>query len=480
MVRLSSCVRRALVLALLTVLVACADAADSRSSWVHGVLLDADRDLIERDPARVAEKYDKMSDSLYLFFRGTAAVWWADVTGVGAWALPTSSASVGTTRVPIVGDPHVENIGTFRTGDGEIIVSYNDFDAGTFGPAHIDVRRLALSFRVVAHDAAPDDRGAALGEQLAEAIGEAYVDEIRRLARGGAPLEVTGEAGFGTIIDDVAERAQEDWDIREELEEYTVLEGGQREMFFGDIEPPEEGYPSDSTVRLTRAERDLVSHLVDAYVLTVANPDAFSEGFFDVLGVSRRLGAGVGSYPVERYYVLVAGETESPDDDRLLEFKEIRDPPRIDGLAPLLGRRWEDNAQRTVWFQRRFSARSDADVLLGWASVGPVGFKIRERTKAQKSLGADRIAARVRSGRWSAAEVVEVAETAARLLANGHALAPAADGAPALDALANALGDAAAFGEETARFVRLYWPVFLADYQAFVEALEDDPRVGIR
>ena len=64
----------------------------------------------------------------------------------------TAFGDPASSRVLLVGDPHPENIGTFRAADGTILVEWNDFDAAGYGPYEADVRRLATAMVVAAGD----------------------------------------------------------------------------------------------------------------------------------------------------------------------------------------------------------------------------------------------------------------------------------------------------------------------------------------
>ena len=107
------------------------------------------------------------------FFRGTAGQYWRDVTEAGPLASTTAVGDGGSAWLWIVGDPHLENLGTFRSPDGVVAVDWNDFDAATVGPWWLDLRRLAVSLAVATDEL---DRERGTDRVLIEAAVQAYAD----------------------------------------------------------------------------------------------------------------------------------------------------------------------------------------------------------------------------------------------------------------------------------------------------------------
>ena len=88
------------------------------------------RAYADRDRELVELKLVKMQRSAYDWMRGTSAVYWRDVNdGVIATAFPAPA-------VLLVGDPHPENVGTFRAADGTLLADWNDLDAVARVSAH--------------------------------------------------------------------------------------------------------------------------------------------------------------------------------------------------------------------------------------------------------------------------------------------------------------------------------------------------------
>ncbi len=470
----------ALALLLAVMSLACADGAGGRETVILDTLLDDNRDLLERDAALVAEKLAKMSTSAYAFFRGSGRLFGADLAQPGAW--PTRFGGFEAAQILIAGDPHIENFGTFRAADGTAAFDMNDFDAARYGPYWWDVRRLALSIFV-----AWDAIGLGLDDAEAAASGlvAAYVEEIEAIAAGAEGVRVRPAAGFGAVVDDLFRRALRDGDAGEALTEYTRLaetpEGAVRSMFFGTIEASADArFAEDEVVAVSEEEERRVRRLVAGYARSADASAVYEPDAFEVLGVSRRLGAGVSSYPLLRYYALLAGPSASPDDDWLVELKETRDPLVIEGFASAAPRAFADNAARVVAAQRLLQERADLDALLGAAHDGGTAFRIRERTKYQRGTEVARLADDLAEGDIDTDDLAQLAEVLGRVLARAHGRAETATGRRGADVISAAIAGAGdPFVAETVAFAAEYSGVVASDWLAFRGLLErEGPTLG--
>ncbi|TVR03632.1 MAG: DUF2252 domain-containing protein [Deltaproteobacteria bacterium] len=476
----------------LLALFACAGAGDeaSRACVLHHNLIEDNHILLEREPALVAGKLRKMVSSPFLFLRGTARLFVEDALDpAGPVFLPTAYGSFAGSRVLTTGDAHPENFGTYLSGDGTLLVDFNDFDTAAFGPWWLEVRRLAVGWSVAGR-MLEERAGAqeATRIRLARSAVRGYLHEIRALERGEEPVAVEEGGEVGVVFADLIRRSRRDGDILEELDDFTRLDPdtGARRIFIGDIRPPGEDGVYDSTLApVSEAERRMVERMIARYRHTLHDAHAFPAEMFRVKGVARRLGAGVGSYPILRYYVLLEGPTDSPDDDWVIDMKEAVPATRYPGHSLYPRRSFENAAQRVVWMTRAFHVHPDNDPLLGWAHEGNLGFHMQSRTKYQKNLDVERMIDRLRrtgGGRWTTGDILEAAFLTGRILARGHALAPTLDGPPGLGAIVAALGDDdEGFERETLRFAVRYAPFVFDDTEHLRVLLEEHgPLLGFR
>ena len=429
---------------------------DDRAAWLQNTLIEDNRPLLVREPELTAGKLRKMALNPYFYFRGTSAQYWRDARGPGEWATPTRYGTALSADMLLVGDPHPENVGSYLPADGTATVDFNDFDGARRGPFHFDVRRLATGFWIAA---ATIDLDEDVRREIAEASVLGYVDQIGR----DEPFRVGPSQGYGPVIDDLVRRAVRDGDIQEELLEYTELQDNVRTMFYGQVAAPAaEGLIGDEVTEVTDEDRRFVERIVERYWDTVLDaPIAASRR---VLGVSRRLGAGVSSYPLLRWYVLVDGETTDPADDVLLEVKEIVDPPTLD-VARRPQVQHNASAERVVALQRAMQVTDRNDPYLGWAADGRHAFRIRHRTKYQKNVDVARLGEKLGDD-WNVDDLVLHAEVSGRLLAAAHRRGEGHGAA----VVAGLVDDG--FVGETAAFAVNYGRQVLDDYATFVELLD--------
>src|SRR5689334_25010447 len=80
-------------------------------------------------------KFKLMSDSPFVFFRGSVEIMAADL----------GAARHTKIEVQMCGDAHVKNFGFFATPGSEIVLDINDFDETQRGPWEWDVKQIATS-----------------------------------------------------------------------------------------------------------------------------------------------------------------------------------------------------------------------------------------------------------------------------------------------------------------------------------------------
>lgn len=452
-------------------------ANDDRANWLRDRNIEDNRDLLERYRALTEGKFRKMAATPYNYFRGTANIYFRDMTLPGFHNYPTQFGSPQASHILLVGDPHPENIGSHLDAKDRMTIDFNDFDGSTYGPYHLDVRRLALGFYILGELNA-DAMTPAQRQAMVRGVVQGYVDEIERQNEDKGTRFVykrgKGEREAGAILGDLIRRAERDGDIREELEEYAPIDkdGKSRAMFYGIFEESDiEGVVRDQLFQPTDEERQRVERWMQNYPESLVDRDMFARGAFRIKGISRRVGAGVSSYPVQRYYVLTEGETEALDDDLLIELKEILDPPALGGLPSFGIREFSSNGERVVRAQRALQHNERVDPLLGWSTFGdaaPTSVRVRHRTKYQKGVDVARITEELANEEITPDDVITFATRAGTLLAASHARATTLQGKPSLEVITAALGKkTAGFVDETVAFVEAYGPETLEDYDRF-------------
>ncbi|MDO7867968.1 DUF2252 family protein [Nocardioides jiangxiensis] len=122
----------------------------------------------------VATKHEQLAADPLRFLRGTYYLWLVRLAERVPWVLAT-------VQVPVVGDLHVENFGTWRDAAGTTRWGVNDLDELARGAWLIDLLRLAVSAQVAPHVKVADD-------DVCRLLLEAYV-----AARPAAGIAVDGK-----------------------------------------------------------------------------------------------------------------------------------------------------------------------------------------------------------------------------------------------------------------------------------------------
>ncbi len=454
------------------------DAETARRDWLANRLIEDNRDFLDRDPDATAAKWQKMASDPYLFFRGTSFLFAADhLDPSQADHFATDFGSHAAAQVVVMGDPHPENLGTLLWSDGTLSIEYNDFDGALYGPYYLGLRRLAAGFGVLARRTEHlDDRAEAA---IMEAVVRGYIDEIHRLTQDDSPTLIREGESNGTIADDLLRRSRRDGDALQNFDRYTEFVDDSRRFLRGDLEPPD-------GVVLTRRLDDLSSEellLVDALLHRATETLVGDEqsATLHLVDAVRRWGAGVSSYPGLRYYALVETDLDAHP-EILLEFKELRDPPALEGLDLWPPRPFANNGERVVTLRREFHESDATDPFLGWAVEGPLAFRQRHLTRYQRNISVDRITRQLEDGDWFAEDVEELAALAGALLARGHSRSRRADGTASLTILAELiLPRREAFVEETTSAASVSVDRLFQDYRVFLELLEErGPLLGYR
>src|SRR5947199_2065123 len=118
----------------------------SRADFITEVLTRAFGDLMALDPAAFRRKFRKMAASPFAFYRGSACLFYSDVSG-----LDDAFLNDRTRRVWIHGDLHAQNFGTYMNSEGILVFNVNDFDEAYVGPFTWDLKRFAASVALIAY-----------------------------------------------------------------------------------------------------------------------------------------------------------------------------------------------------------------------------------------------------------------------------------------------------------------------------------------
>jgi uncharacterized protein (DUF2252 family) len=295
-----------------------------------------------------------MARDPFAFYRGTACLFYADVTGDGPFAgVDDRWASGPASRIWVHGDLHAENFGTYLDSAGRLVFDVNDFDEAYLGHWTWDVYRFAASLSLLCWQKAMPDE---VIEDVVARYVRAYAEHVEHYVEveDDSNWALTLDTAEGGVLDALrTARLSTRFDL---LESVTVVEDFRRRF----AEMP--GFRA-----VSGQERDAVTEAFDAYLQTV--PESRRTGvIYDVLDVVGRSGTGIGSAGLPAYSVLIEGFSQALDNDVVLSFKQgnVAAPSRVVEDERAAGY-FEHNGHRTAMSQRALQAH--AERFLGWTQL---------------------------------------------------------------------------------------------------------------
>lgn len=344
-------------------------ASTSRSAHVMAEIEAANAGL---SPADRTAKYCKMAAGPLPFYRGTNHLFWSDFAGDAR----LRAFADADTRIWVQGDLHTENYGAFEDDDGTVIYDLDDFDEAVIANYQWDVWRMAISVAMTAEENGFSRTDI---ESLVDAFSESYLDTLADHA-GNDGERSTSFTTDNTDwpLEDFLEEVEEDRSRASLLDNWTRMEDGAR-VFDLALEELDAVSPEIAAA---------ITAAMPAYDATTGGNLREIPGYFEVKGVARRLDAGLGSLGVPRYYVLIEGDSEDADDDRILDVKRQGTPtpyPYLDRAErALTDAAAATPAERTITAFRAMSR--DADDHLGWLSLADGTYSVRERSPHKKTF----------------------------------------------------------------------------------------------
>lgn len=325
------------------------------------------------------EKFIKMSESPYAFFRGSNHLYWEDF--YHDWRM-SFFGGVPETLTWINGDAHIYNYGAYSNHYGEAIYCMDDFDDAIVGDYQLDLWRMAIS---IVLDCRYNGVFSDLAQKKALNIfAEAYLKELRFFDESETAIEVhltkdTAPGRLGKFLKKVEQKKSR----IKLLDKWTKVVDGKRTF----------DYSNEKLAQLSKDEFEMVLAAFDTYKLSLDKKFTFNESHFNIKDIARRVNAGTGSIGSARYYILLESESEDQDDDVILDMKEQSKPPlyrhmslsekaEYDKAYPIEGKR---HAQA-------FTALAEhADRYLGWTEMNGRSFSIKERSPYKSDFPTDKM-----------------------------------------------------------------------------------------
>lgn len=386
---------------------------------------------------------DGVGDDPYDFMRGTAGLFHEDLQRLSVERVDLGYASTPeAASVLILGDPHPENLSTFLPQDDagpvegepvpDLVVAWADMDAAAHGPWISDVRRGTQGMLLFVQGM--EGCGDACQEQVVRAYGAGYDAGIRAVAEGGATFRLEGDLVGNPFVRDLVDEAEEEGAERNRLGDNTETVDGQR--IFATLDRlPETGR---GYLAPTREERRLAERILTPHA---AAEEARTGLPFRVLDIARRYGQGVSSWPATRFVILWDTGDDTDADDRLLNVREVLDPPLYPGPGVTASAAWASNAERLLQTSRMLWPRPDLDPRLGAVQHGPASWKMLSATSWYQGLDHTKAADVWNDGDADEDDLIVFARGVGAALAFAHARGTTASGGSAVDAILDDLGE---------------------------------------
>ncbi|MEV7012874.1 DUF2252 domain-containing protein [Streptosporangium sp. NPDC051022] len=429
---------------------------DGRSAHILDVLITEFGDSIRRDPAAFRRKFRKMAASPFAFYRGSACLFYADMTGAFA---DEAFLDDQTRRVWIHGDLHAENFGTYMNASGILVFNVNDFDEAYVGPYIWDLKRFVASVALIGYAKALSDE---VISELVTEFADAYRTELTGIAEGGdeAIGSLTLETTTG-VLHRVLQVARLNTRVAL-LDAETTIDNFERRFAIMDGR-----YPVDEETR----------HAVEAafqeYLTTLPS---VSDVEHTIKDFALRMGVGIGSAGLPSYNMLLEGHTQALENDVILYMKQAQVPAVARYITDEKVRGYfKHQGHRTAESQRALQAY--ADPWLGYTTLNGVGQLVAEVSPYSADLD------------WGDVnepdELASVIRDLGRAVARMHSVADDESSHDLVDfstedAIVNVIGgDADGFTRLLVDFAHAYGVQARTDHQLFVDLFRNGRLPGL-
>ncbi|KGF73528.1 hypothetical protein DO97_18680 [Neosynechococcus sphagnicola sy1] len=344
-----------------------ANAASSRYSWVVSEIYNFNHPYKAQLPQELATKMQRMSTNAFAFYRGTAHLFYKDMTTLPASSFVNSS----TNYVWLEGDMHLQNMGAFRDSSDNDIFDVTDFDEAYLGSYTWDLRRMAVSIMLAAK---ANGIGSSDRQDVVRSFLDAYFDKIKDFKGTNDELSYRLNTGNTSgyvkdLIQGVAGESRSSF-----LSKYTTVNASGSRLF--KVTPGELEYVSSSTSSSILAA-------MTGYVNSIPSSKRYSSSYYTVKDIRLKLGSGIGSLGKYRYYVLIEGPSASTSDDVILQMKQESSSAvaiAAPGRLPASQYGYHEGQRVTISTKAMLT---NTDVLLGYATISGVPYMVREKSPYQ-------------------------------------------------------------------------------------------------
>ncbi|WP_338451148.1 DUF2252 family protein [Niallia oryzisoli] len=343
-----------------------------RQHMIETVLNEFDEQCMKLTREQRKEKYKKMMENPFRFFRGSAYLFYYDMSNV-----PFSFHTPEDKPAWIQGDLHMENFGAFQNEHGDIIYDVNDFDEGYIGSYLYDVLRMSTSIALFCEAQSLNEEEQK--ERIVHYL-EAYYKQLKRFIKkkdDPITLTFTKENTNGPVNKVLKKLLKRQ--TNHLLRDITFINEENKRVFAW----------SDEIKPVSEEERKTLMSLWEAYIHSIDSEDKRERSHYSIKDIARKSGSGTASIGLERYYILVEGGKEAlGQDDLVLEVKEVRTPIPAYFLPyqELFWQKYQHQGHRVITTQKAMHHLEDP--YLGYLTIDDRHFYVRERSPYKKKVKA--------------------------------------------------------------------------------------------
>jgi uncharacterized protein (DUF2252 family) len=437
------------------------DIAVERCDYIREIFEEKNANTSD-DELRVA--YAIQAQDANTFYRATARIFWEDfvtndwddgvLKGLNGKLVDGTPLDDKSTWTWVTGDQHLSNFGASRNRHGKVVFRVNDFDEAAIYDFHMDVIRVAVS---VCNHAFTNGLTTHQTTKVLRAFTDTYVKTVVGYVGNEDALtfELTTDTAEG-VLKEFLKDVDGDKSHRGQLKKYTNMDGNflrTKDSRLVDVIPQVK----------EAVHRAFTSQQYGATMMKTGwHVPQWSDEYFAVLDVAARLGSGVGSYGVDRYYVLLNG-TSSEHIILDVKFEPEGAVSRVldDDDTAWYDVLFSNEAARVVEGQRRLTSYTDP--FTGWILINGKAFVVRQRSPWKASPNLNKITNPKHFEKFM--EMVAIA-TATSHVRGTQAKSPG----QFKEVIASVLGNKSArkkWGKAVARVAEMYREQVLLDYQCF-------------
>ncbi|MGM9949781.1 MAG: DUF2252 domain-containing protein [Lysinibacillus sp.] len=325
-----------------------------RAQQIATIFEEFDEQCMQLTHEQRMEKYKKMLESPFRFYRGSAYLFYYDMT-----KSPSIFHTLDERPTWIMGDMHMDNFGAFQNEKGEIVYDVNDFDEGYVGSYLYDLLRMSVSIGLYMDEQLIEEDAQ---EQAIRSFLNSYIKQLGRFQKkkdDAFTLSFTKENTKGPVKKIL--KKLEDRQRSHLLEDITEIKDGKRTFIWTEEVHP---VPAETYTAIQQALPDYV-----------------------IKDIALKYGSGTASIGLKRFYILVEGEKDAAgEEDLVLEMKEVRTAiPAY--FLPYSEKFWsvfEHQGARVVGTQKAMHHLEDPH--LTYVTMDGQDYYVRERSPYKKKV----------------------------------------------------------------------------------------------